>query len=189
MTKKELREIYKKKRAELTGSQREKLQDILLIRFQQLDIRIPEKIMSYAAFKDEFDPQLILDYCSFKNPEQTIIYPLISQPDNRIRSMAVSAETTFRVNSYGIAEPMNGYEIAPAEIDMVIVPLLAFDRAGYRVGYGKGYYDRFLSECREDTLKIGFSFFEAAGNILDVHEYDIKLDYCISPEKLYNFNL
>ena len=70
---------------------------------------------------------------------------------------------------------------------MIFVPLLAFDVAGHRTGYGKGFYDRFLAQCRPDVIKIGLSFFEAEGKISDVSTTDIVLDYCITPDKVYTF--
>ena len=63
-------------------------------------------------------------------------------------------------NKYGIPEPVGGTEMMPAEIELIIVPLLVFDINGNRVGYGKGYYDRFLKSCSENALKVGVSFFE-----------------------------
>ena len=62
--------------------------------------------------------------------------------------------TSLRVSNYGVPEPVSGIEIPPSQIDVVFVPLLAFDELGNRVGYGKGYYDRFLTTCRGDTIFI-----------------------------------
>ncbi len=70
---------------------------------------------------------------------------------------------------------------------MVFVPLLAFDEKGHRVGYGKGFYDKFLSECKPEVLKIGLSFFESETLISDVLTTDIQLDLCVTPSKIYNF--
>jgi 5-formyltetrahydrofolate cyclo-ligase len=55
------------------------------------------------------------------------------------------------------------------------------------VGYGKGFYDRFLSDCRPHCIKIGLSFFEPEIDIVDVLESDIKLDYCVTPESVFTF--
>ncbi|MDH3493028.1 MAG: 5-formyltetrahydrofolate cyclo-ligase, partial [Acidobacteriota bacterium] len=74
-------------------------------------------------------------------------------------------------------------------LDFVLVPLLCFDRRGHRVGYGGGYYDRFLAKVRPDCLKIGLSFFGPVDEIEDVHEGDIRLDYCVMPERIYDFSL
>ena len=66
-------------------------------------------------------------------------------------------EMYFEKNQYGIPEPIGGVTVDEKDIDIVFIPLLAFDELGNRVGYGKGYYDRFLSKCRKDVLKIGLS--------------------------------
>ena len=70
---------------------------------------------------------------------------------------------------------------------MVFVPLLTFDRDGYRIGYGKGFYDKYLAGCREDCIKAGFSYFEPIDSIEDLHEFDISLDLCITPQNVYVF--
>lgn len=70
---------------------------------------------------------------------------------------------------------------------MVFVPLLAFDKNGDRVGYGKGFYDKFLKECKPEIIKIGLSFFEPEEKIDGIFEEDIKLDYCVTPNEIYTF--
>jgi 5-formyltetrahydrofolate cyclo-ligase len=89
-------------------------------------------------------------------------------------------------NKWGIPEPVFGELIPPEKMSMVLVPLLIFDEEGNRVGYGKGFYDRFLQECSEDLIKIGLCLEEAIPKIEDVNEFDIKIDYCITPDRLYS---
>lgn len=188
MTKAQLRKCYQTKRNSLSAVQRQKLEDLMLIQFQQLNIEIPENIMTYAPFErmNEFDPTLITDYCYFKNPRQFLFYPVMGK-DNCMHCVLVNDDTLFEVNKYGIAEPV-GAEIRVAdELDLIIVPLLAYDVRGHRIGYGKGYYDRFLRDCRDDVLKIGFSFFEPEQTIPEINRYDVKLDYCITPHRIYSF--
>jgi len=72
--------------------------------------------------------------------------------------------------------------------DLVILPLLAYDYQGNRVGYGKGYYDRFLAQI-PNIPKIGLSFFKPVEQISDIQIWDVTLDYCITPETIYSFNL
>ena len=95
--------------------------------------------------------------------------------------------TLFELNKYGIPEPRNGTIINEKEIDLSIVPLIAFDLFGDRVGYGKGYYDRFISKCRFNMIKIGISYFPPLDKIEDVEEFDKKLDFCITPDHIYAF--
>ena len=74
-----------------------------------------------------------------------------------------------------------------SNIDVVFVPLLAFDKLGHRVGYGKGFYDKFLRGCRPKIIKIGLSFFEIEKPIEDTHLNDVNLDYCVTPKHIYMF--
>lgn len=187
MQKEALRKIYKEKRAALTPAEIQKLEDFILIQFQKLDLEIPSLIMTYSASGklNEFDPTNITDYCFFKNPQQVLFYPVIEK-DNSMICVVTDDTTIFEANKFGIDEPIDGLPMFPEEIDMVFVPLLAFDKTGNRVGYGKGYYDRFLKECREDIIKIGFSFFEAE-EAIDINAFDVKLDYCITPITIYSF--
>jgi 5-formyltetrahydrofolate cyclo-ligase len=95
--------------------------------------------------------------------------------------------TKIKKNDYNIPEPIDGIEIPTSKIEVVFVPLLAFDKKGNRVGYGKGFYDRFLSECNPETIKIGLSFFDSEELIEDVFENDVKLDYCVTPNTVFSF--
>jgi 5-formyltetrahydrofolate cyclo-ligase len=74
-----------------------------------------------------------------------------------------------------------------SKIDVVFVPLLAYDEKGNRVGYGKGFYDAFLSECKPETIKIGLSFFPPELEIKDVTSDDIKLDFCVTTDSVHAF--
>lgn len=94
--------------------------------------------------------------------------------------------TVLKASEFGIPEPENGLVVAPELFDIIFIPLLAFDRSGNRIGYGKGFYDRFLRKCRPDSVKIGLSLFQAEPEI--IHEnMDFPLDYCITPKKIYTF--
>jgi 5-formyltetrahydrofolate cyclo-ligase len=95
--------------------------------------------------------------------------------------------TKIKKNKWNIPEPIDGISITPEQVDVVFIPLLAFDTLGNRVGYGKGFYDKFLATCRPETIKIGLSFFEGTEGIIDVFENDISLDYCVTPKSIYTF--
>ena len=73
-------------------------------------------------------------------------------------------------------------------MEVIFVPLLAFDKQGDRVGYGGGYYDKFLGDIKNNALKIGLSLFEPIDKILDIEDHDISLDYIITPKRVYNFS-
>lgn len=191
MKKSDIRRMYKERRMQLTHAQMAKMDDLMLIQFQKLPIDIPSTILSYAPIAQwhEFNPQPITDYCYFKNPLQQLLYPVVTEIDgcSAMLPVLVNDDTAFEKNELGFMQPTAGYDMLPEEIDMVIVPLLAVDKQGYRVGYGKGFYDRFLQSCREDVVKIGFSYFEPVDAIEDVNPHDIPINYCVTHERFFIF--
>ena len=99
----------------------------------------------------------------------------------------IDKNTTYQRDKLGIPCPVEGVAISENKIDIVIIPLLAFDNKGARVGYGKGLYDRFLAECNPKCIKIGVSLFESTCSISGVNKNDISLDYCVTPNQIYSF--
>jgi 5-formyltetrahydrofolate cyclo-ligase len=185
--KKELRLHYKKLRKELTPDDLE--EKSLAIANTILTLPIWEKTYFHVFLpieeQKEVNTEYVLHLLSGKDKEI-----VVSKSDFKTREMShflLTDNTKIKKNEYNIPEPVNGLPVPPQTIDVVFVPLLAFDVLGNRVGYGKGFYDKFLSECKPETIKIGLSFFEAENAIEDIFELDIKLDYCVTPEKVYTF--
>ena len=83
-------------------------------------------------------------------------------------------------------EPVSGIKIIPSQLDVIFIPLLAYDRIGNRVGYGKGYYDRFLTKCEAKTILIGLSFFTPE-EVITPEATDIPLNFCVTPHNIYTF--
>jgi 5-formyltetrahydrofolate cyclo-ligase len=137
------------------------------------------------ASKKEVDTSFILSILQGK--DKNIVLPKIKN-QIALEHFLLTDNTKLKANSWGVPEPVEGIEVPLHKIDVVFVPLLAFDKSGNRVGYGKGFYDNFLSDCRNDIVKIGLSLFEAENEITDVFENDIPLDYCVTPEKIYSFS-
>ncbi|MDX5347793.1 MAG: 5-formyltetrahydrofolate cyclo-ligase, partial [Hymenobacteraceae bacterium] len=100
----------------------------------------------------------------------------------------LTPHTKLYQNHWGITEPVGAAPVADSEIDLVLTPLLAVDMAGHRVGYGKGYYDRFFARLPKNALKIGLSLEPPIPAILDVHEADIGLDAVITPDRIFHFS-
>jgi 5-formyltetrahydrofolate cyclo-ligase len=186
-TKKELRLQKKGLRKQLTETDIDELS--LVIANKVLSLPIWEKTYFHVFLPivehKEVNTEFILHLLAGKDKEV-----VISKSDFDTRNMThflLTDNTKIKKNEYNIPEPVDGLEVPSSKIDVVFVPLLAFDTSGNRVGYGKGFYDKFLSECKPETIKIGLSFFEAETEITDVFEGDIKLDYCVTPEKIYKF--
>lgn len=187
MLKHELRKKYKNLRLELNES---KISDLSLILANQA-LQIP--IWDFFYFhiflsieeQKEIDTQPLITLLQGK--DKNVVIPKMHGA-NSIENYLLTDSTPLKKNKWGIPEPLDGIIIPEDKIDVVFIPLLAFDAAGNRVGYGKGYYDTFLGKCRTDTVKIGLSLFGAEPKLIsDVHENDVKLDYCITPEKVYTF--
>ncbi len=106
---------------------------------------------------------------------------------NELAHVLYSMDLEIEINAFGIPEPIGRNFIESKQIDIVIVPLLIADQKGNRVGYGKGVYDRFLSNCPASTKFIGISLFELIDEISDVDLHDVSLHYCVTPSKIYMF--
>ncbi|HSD09120.1 5-formyltetrahydrofolate cyclo-ligase [Flavobacterium sp.] len=187
MLKKELRTKYKALRKELTESEIE--QKSLAIANALLPLPIWDKTYFHLFLsineQKEIDTEFILHLLSGKDKEI-----IISKSDFESRKMThflLTDNTKIKKNQHNIPEPVDGIEVPANKIDVVFVPLLAFDKKGNRVGYGKGFYDKFLSECKPGVIKIGLSFFEAEELISDIFEGDVLLDYCVCPNGVYKF--
>lgn len=183
--KKELRLQYKNLRKKISVDEVE--EKSLAVTNNILDLPIWDKTYFHVFLpieeQKEINTEYILHLLSGKDKEI-----VVSKSDFKTREMThflLTDNTKIKKNEYNIPEPINGLSVPVQVIDVVFVPLLAFDLLGNRVGYGKGFYDKFLSECRPETIKIGLSFFEAEKLIEDVFEWDIKLDYCVTPQEVY----
>lgn len=190
MTKQELRKIYKEKRFALQEIERQKLDDLILIQFQRLALHNNiQMVMSYFPLEKhaEMNTHLYTRYLEYAFPGLKITFPVIDFSTLEMYALHVNDDTEFIENKYGIPEPEEGQEIAAKELDLILVPLLAFDKNGFRVGYGKGFYDRFLKKCHKKVITVGFSYFDAVDEIEDTNEFDVPLNYCITPHKIYEF--
>lgn len=173
----------------LSSSERAKMDDLLLIQLQTMPLPFITFLLSYWPLESSNEPNthLFTDYLEFCNPELIVCYPKTDLSAKDMQAVQTNDDTRFRKNQYGIYEPEEGVTVKPGGIDIVFVPLLAFDKNGYRVGYGKGFYDRYLTQCRQDCIRIGFSYFSPLEQIADRNEFDVPLNFCVTPGCVYAF--
>ena len=152
----------------------------------KLDIwnKIYYHIFLTIAHKKEVNTDYIMHILQGK--DKSIVVSKADFSTCHMQHILLQENTALKISDYGIPEPVSGIEIPPDMMEVVFVPLLAFDEQGHRVGYGKGFYDRFLDRCKPGTLFIGLSFFPPETKI-DAGDTDIALDFCITPEKIYQF--
>jgi 5-formyltetrahydrofolate cyclo-ligase len=187
MLKKELRIKYKELRQNLTFEEIEEKSLAIANQILKLDIWENTYFHIFLPIEEqkEVNSEFILNVLQAKDKEI-----VISRSDFETTSMThflLTDNTKIKKNEYNIPEPTNGLPVPTEMIDVVFVPLLAYDKQGNRVGYGKGFYDKFLSECKTNVVKIGLSFFEPEELIEDVFENDIKLNFCVTPENINIF--
>jgi 5-formyltetrahydrofolate cyclo-ligase len=102
-----------------------------------------------------------------------------------MQAIAITKDCEILINEWGIPEPIHQQLFNPQNIDLIIIPLLAFDLKGHRIGYGRGFYDKFLEACQPTVLKIGLSFDDPIEDILAIESHDKPLDYVVCPEHVY----
>jgi len=136
------------------------------------------------AEKKEVDTQFLLHI--LQGRDKSIVVSKTNFETMVMDHYLLQEHTRLAVSNYGIPEPVEGLEVAAGQLDVVFIPLLAFDKKGRRIGYGKGFYDQFLSQCSQRAVFVGLSLFEPEDNIPSA-PHDIPLHYCVTPTKVFQF--
>ena len=143
--------------------------------------------------RNEPDTWSVIDWVWGEQLPLRLAVPVVQAEGRSLKHYELRPDTQLILNGWGITEPVpdpvTAPEVGPAVLDAVLVPLLAVDRAGQRVGYGGGYYDRFLAQCRPGTQFIGLSLLnEPPGPpIADVLPTDVPLTAVITPGRVWRF--
>ncbi len=191
MEKRELRKLFRKKRKELTSERTEALSQAIADRFLKFVDGLRTPIHYVHLFlpiekNHEVNTWPILKALQDRNDIEVVV-PRTDLSKERMEHFLMEKDTLLVKNEMGIPEPRDGTRIAEEKIDLVVMPLLAYDKSGDRVGYGGGFYDRFLEACRADVIKVGLSFFPPVEKIQDVDEHDVVLDHCVTPGSVHSF--
>lgn len=190
MKKAELRRLYLEKRRELSPGEVARMSSQIAERFfNEVDLAAVSSLHTFIRIAkfNEFDTSMVYYRIWHERRGVATSAPVTDRETGELEACYFDEETVLAENDWGIREPAGTEKADPQEIDLVIVPLLCFDKSGHRVGYGKGYYDRFLARCRPDCLKLGVSLFPPVAAIDDIHNADVPLDLCITPDRTYRF--
>lgn len=188
MTKSELRKIYLERQKSLVRAERiEKSRLIADGFFENFDLKKISHLHVFLPIEKnkEIETSFIYNRVWSDFPAITTIVSRVNFQSMTLENLAFNAETELVKNRWHILEPAENELVEIEKIDAVLVPLLCFDCRGFRVGYGMGFYDKFLSECRADCLKIGLSYFAPVAEISDAQDFDVKLDFVVTPEEIY----
>jgi 5-formyltetrahydrofolate cyclo-ligase len=187
MLKADIRKLYLQKRQELDTNTLQVHSRSIADRFFQF---LPDDIFTvhvYLPMADRGEVNTWPIIHKLWEMDLNTVAPVMQAEDISLSSRVLTPEIKLKQNFWGVPEPVGAQPADKNVIDLVIVPLLAFDKRGFRVGYGKGYYDRFLGSFEEQPLKVGLSFFEPIDEISDTYAVDIPLNFCITPHSLLNF--
>ena len=186
MKKDELRKIYYQKRLLVDEIQRKKLIEKILQELKKL--ALANKYVSiYLPIErnNEIDTYPIIELIEKMGGK--IVVPKSNFQTGIMTHFLFTKKTRLELNEFDIPEPINEKAVLNSQIDVVLLPLLIFDQFGHRIGYGKGFYDRFLSDCRADAIKIGLCDFSPVEQISPLLSSDIAMDFCITTDKFYAF--
>ncbi len=189
-SKQQLRERYLGMRRALSEEQRDALVREMCSHLDDFSLKDGAFVHLFLPIKRHLEPNTLIlkQYLTGKRPDLHFVLSKTHWETGSLEHFIWDEHTRLKENRWGIPEPVEGQRISPQQLDLIFVPLLAFDQQGHRVGYGKGFYDRFLSLCRQDARKVGLSFFDPVPEIQDTLETDFLMDACITPARLYRWD-
>lgn len=166
------------------------LRDQLLAQFPVSEWRWLHVFLPLAR-KNEPDTWPLIRHLWVEQPTLRLAAPVVQDDGISLKHYELIDNTPLLLNRWGIPEPTAdpATEVLPAQLDAVLVPLLACDQQGQRVGYGGGFYDRFLAQCRPDAVFIGLSILGDAPvpALADVLPTDVPLHALLTPSGVWNF--
>lgn len=191
MTKQELRKIYFQKRLALAADEYRSLSERLCtVLIENINLSTIHVLHTFIPIEKNKEPDtwLIIDRVNKEFPHIKISIPKINDQTALLDNFFYEGADQLEKNTWGILEPKQGKPTPLEKIDVVLVPLLAADEQGHRVGYGRGFYDKFLNQCPASVKKVGLSFFPPVKSISDVNTHDHELTHLVTAEKFYTFS-
>lgn len=187
MTKAEIRTLFKAKRAQLSPY------DI-----NKISAQVQALVLDYFSFSSKYVSIFLpieqqKEISTYGLLEDIILkggHPILSKANFKDHSLTLyhyEHPSQLEISSFGIPEPKHGRTILASKLDYVFVPLLGLNSEGQRVGYGKGFYDRLLKQCKPDCIFIGLHLFDEFTEISDLNVNDIPLHLCFTPGGVYDF--
>ena len=185
--KSDLRSHYLKLRSKFTSQQIDNFSIEIVNRCLELNLWNKSIYHLFMASEqnNEIDTSILMSVLQGKD-KQIVIPKILDHYE--LEHYLLADQTPLKRTRWGILEPQSGIKINSNQIDVVFVPLLIFDLQGHRIGYGKGYYDRFLAKCRKETIKVGFSYFDPIERIEDIQSHDIPINFVITRDRIYEFS-
>lgn len=178
MDKKQIRKELKEKRKNVPKDKKA-IYDIEIGRkITEIDYyKNAQQVLIFASVGDEFDTGYIIEKC--RKDKKTLFFPICLDNQGKMEFFRVDSDKDLQIGMYNIPEPKPSCEkYISKENDLIIVPCLSVDKKGYRIGYGKGYYDRFLKDFK--GVSICPCYKELLTDRLPTDEYDVKINILIT---------
>ena len=191
MNKEVLRKVFLEKRLTLSTREWERRSQLLEdLFFNNIDLSSIQILHVYLPIEDRKEPQMwnLLGRLKEEYPEVKVCVSKTIWKDHSLVHYLLEGPDQLKLSKYGIPEPTTGIQIADKDIDMVLIPLISFDRKGNRIGYGGGFYDRFLEKLPKQCKKIGFTIATSLDYIPYNENFDIPMDACLSPLGFIEFS-
>lgn len=186
--KEQLRKEYKIRRKSLSAEELERKSLAIKRHFETWISMFPEfqhvHIFLPIERQKEVNTIPILEFLLEKG--KTLYTSLVDPDTDEMKTVEINRGTDYQLDPWGIPVPKEPVFVSPEKIQVILIPLLVVDQKGNRIGFGKGYYDMFLSKLSNDILKVGLSLFPPVAQITS-ENHDIPLSYCITPEKVLTF--
>lgn len=150
--------------------------------FASFDFSFYKFVHTFLPIEHQREPDTwqVVDRWRREFPHLRIVLPKV-QAGGTLVHVEFEGLHQLKKNPWGISEPVQGTELAPAKLDFVVVPVLAADRHGTRLGYGKGFYDRFLAAVNPACKKVGYSLLDVYADELPRDAWDVPLTHVITP--------
>ncbi len=184
MNKSEYRKYYKNIRNNIRLEDANKKSD-LIFKFLSAceEFRNAKTVFLYMSYNNEVLTDRVISY--LQSNDAIILIPWCNTEDETMQAVVFDKNSTFEKNTYGIDEITNP-QIYNGDIDVTIVPGIAFDRCGNRIGYGKGYYDKFFESI--SSYKIGLCYSDTLiDDVIPSNENDITMDCIITDREVLKF--
>ena len=175
------RDILKRRNEISDKDKKDRNFKILNILTQLKEVKDSDSFCTYVSKINEVDTTFLIEHLLVMNKN---VYVPKSEPNSSIMKFyKINSLSELSLGAFSVLEPNSLQEkyIEYGKYDVCIVPALSFDKRGFRLGYGKGYYDRFLKDFK--GIKIGLCYEEFVTEILPKYETDIAVDMIITENK------
>ena len=178
MTKSDLRKTHLSLRQQMTTSEVEDKSRHIVKRLQESPwLQEADVIYSYMAFNNE------VNLAGLNDLGKGLALPQVLDATTMVFRL-ISGATQFKKSAYGVMEPINGMIVEPTERSIILLPGACFDMNGNRIGYGAGYYDRYLNHCQDQGTRVGVCYDHQLTSSIPAEIHDARLDAIVTESQV-----